>query len=115
MLFRSVPVGCLSQDHVALAQMVDAGVHPDARVAIPAQSLDAADCSHAAATEPVGSVAFERPGHAVGTSAAPPIASECLRCNQVIRGTASIGCCAAEDADGIESGRLIPCTALSRH
>src|ERR1700722_8492214 len=95
--------------------MVDAGVHPDARVAIPAQSLDAADCSHAAAAEPVGSVAFKSPGDAGGASAAPPITPECRRCNQVIRGTASIGCCAAEDADGIESGRLIPCTALSRH
>src|SRR5690349_16838319 len=95
--------------------MVDTGLHPYAPVANSAQSPDASDCARAASPGPVGSVAFKGSGHAIGTGTAPLIAAECLLRDQVIRGTPSIGCCAAEDADGIEPERLLRCALLSRH
>jgi hypothetical protein len=83
---------------------VDTGVPSYAPVAILAQSIDAADCTRAAASGTVGSAGFEGTNRTAGAGVAPPIASEHLLRDQVIRGTSSIGCCAAEDADGIAPG-----------
>jgi hypothetical protein len=94
---------------------VDAGLHAYEFVEIPAQPPDAADCTRAASPEPVGSVGSEGSDRTDGAGVASLIASECLPRDQVIRGTSSIGCCAAEDADGIAPGWLIPCAASSRH
>ena len=82
----STAVGCLAQDRVALAAMVDAGLHVYEFVEIPTQPLDAADCTRAASPEPVGSVAFKSAGHAIGAGTAPLIPPECLLRDQVIRG-----------------------------
>jgi hypothetical protein len=84
--------------------MVDAGLHAYECVEIFAQPLDAADCMRAASPEPVGSVWFEGANRTDGAGVASFIASECLPRDQVIRGTSAIGCCAAEDADGIAPG-----------
>lgn len=107
-------VGCFAQNGVALAPMVDSGLNSYAIVAIPTQSLDAADCVGAASPGSVGSVALKSPGHATGPGTAPLIVPECPLRDQVIRGTPSIGYYAAEDADGIEPGRLLRCAVLSR-
>jgi hypothetical protein len=92
--------------------MVDPGLHPYAPVAIPAQSPDAVDCARAASPGPVGSVAFKGSRRAIGTGTAALIAAQCLLRDQVVRGTSSIGCSAAEDADGIEPERLLRCAVL---
>jgi hypothetical protein len=57
----SKPVRYLAQDRVPPARMVDTGVSAHTSVAVLAQSLDAADCSRAAASGSVGSVGFEDP------------------------------------------------------
>jgi len=93
--------------------VVDTGVSPHCLVEIPAHQADAADRGAAATTGPVGSVGSEGADCTAGAGAASFIAAECLPRDQVIRGTASIGCCAAEDADGIEPERLLRCAPLS--
>ena len=65
---------------------MDAGLHVYEFVEIPAEPLDAADCTRAASPEPVGSVAFKSAGHAIGAGTAPLIPPECLLRDQVIRG-----------------------------
>ena len=84
--------------------MVDTGVPPYAPVAIPTQSVDAADCNGEAASGSVGSLGLEGTDRTARTGATPLIASEHLLRDQITRGTSSIGCCAAEDADGIAPG-----------
>ena len=83
---------------------MDSRVSPYALVAIVAQSVHSTDRTGSAAPEPVGAVLFQITDRSVGASIASPIAFERLLRDQVIRGTRSIGCGAAEDADGIEPG-----------
>ena len=85
-----------------MAAVVDTGVSPYALVAIPAQSVHIPHCVDSFAPEPAGSVSLQRTDRSVDTSAAPFIPFERFLRDQVIRGTPSIGCGAAEDADGNE-------------